>query len=113
MIKSSKSGFVAIFAASALLGYLPNLGADIPGITPVAILDPSPGTDVFAPRLLRLNHATHKIYVAGLPSDSTRNFGLKVIDATTFSVTAGIDLGRYTGSLNGFYPPGLDVDESA
>jgi hypothetical protein len=113
VIKSNKFGFVAVLATLALLGSVPMLRADIPGLTPAATLDPSAGTDVFAPRLLRLNHTTHKIYVAGLPSDSTRNFGLKVIDATSFSVTAGIDLGRYTGSFNGFYPIGLDVDESA
>ena len=97
----------------ALLGSPLVLRADIPGITPAATLDLSPGTDVFAPNLLRINHTTHKIYVAGFPSDSSRNFGLKVIDATSFSVTTGIDLGRYTGSFNGFYPIGLDVDESA
>lgn len=113
MIKSNKFVFVAALAALALLGSPLILRADIPGITPAATLDLSPGTDVFAPNLLRINHSTHKIYVAGFPSDSTRNFGLKVIDATSFSVTTGIDLGRYTGSFNGFYPIGLDVDESA
>ncbi len=101
MIKSNKFGFVA---ALALLGSLSTLRADIPGITPVATLDPSAGTDVFALQYFRLNHATHKLYVAGFPSDSTRNFGLKVIDATSFSVTAGIDLGRYSGSGSRLLP---------
>ena len=113
MIQRHKPIFVAALAALVLIESLPIVRADIPGITLSATLDPSSGTDVFAPRLLRLNHATHKIYVAGLPSDSSRNFGLKVIDATSFSAIAGIDLGRYAGSYNGFYPIGLDVDESA
>jgi DNA-binding beta-propeller fold protein YncE len=112
-IHISRHFLVAALAAWALLGSLPAVNADIPGTTPSETIDPSPGTDVFALQMLRLNHATHKIYVAGFPSDSTRNFGLKVIDATSFSVTAGIDLGRYSGSYNGFYPIGLDVDESA
>ncbi|MDP9005209.1 MAG: hypothetical protein M3N12_10535 [Verrucomicrobiota bacterium] len=104
--------FTAALAALALLGLLPAIRADIPGLTPVETIDPSLGTDVYALQYFRLNHATHKLYVAGYPSDSTRNFGLKVIDTTSFAVTAGIDLGRYSGSYNGFYPIGLDVDES-
>ncbi len=103
---------IAALAASTLLGTLPQSRADIPGTTLAETIDPSPGTDVFAPQHLGLNHATHKLYVAGYPSDSTRNFGLKVIDATSFNVTTGIDLGRYAAQYNGFYPLGLDVDES-
>jgi len=101
-----------LFALLAFLAPIVCLHADIPGLTPVETIDPSPGTDVYALQYFRLNHATHKLYVAGYPSDSTRNFGLKVIDTTSFAVTAGIDLGRYSGSYNGFYPIGLDVDES-
>ena len=101
-----------LFALLAFLAPIACLHADIPGLTPVETIDPSPGTDVYALQYFRLNHATHKLYVAGYPSDSTRNFGLKVIDTTSFALTAGIDLGRYSGSYNGFYPIGLDVDES-
>ncbi|MEY2573885.1 MAG: hypothetical protein QOJ87_2098, partial [Verrucomicrobiota bacterium] len=111
-IRISRHFLIAALAASALLGPLPVVDADIPGLTPVETIDPSPGADVFAPQYLRLNHATHRLYVAGFSSDSTRNFGLKVIDTTAFAVTAGIDLGRYSSSYNGFYPIGLDVDES-
>lgn len=114
MIKIHTSRFlVATLAALALLGPIPSIRADIPGTTLAATIDPSLGTDAFGLTLLRVNHATHKLYTAGYPSDSTRNHGLKVVDATSNSLLAGIDLGRYSGSYNGFWPIGLDVDESA
>jgi DNA-binding beta-propeller fold protein YncE len=114
MIKIHTSRFlVAALSALALLGPLPAIRADIPGMSPADTIDPSPGTDAFALQLFQLNRATHKLYVAGFPSDSTRNVGLKVIDTTTFAVTAGIDLGRYSGRNNGFLPIGMTVDESA
>jgi DNA-binding beta-propeller fold protein YncE len=113
MIKISNSCLVAAFAVIALLGYLPVAEADIPGVTLAGTIDPSPGTDAYGLQVLQLNHATHKLYVAGFPSDSTRNFGLKVIDTTSNVIIGGIDLGRYTGSYNGFWPIGMDVDESA
>ena len=114
MIKTRLSPYflAATVAASVLLGPLPVVHADIPGITLAETIDPSVGTDAFGLTLLRVNHATHKLYTAGYPSDSTRNFGLKVVDTTSNSLIAGIDLGRYSGSYNGFWPIGLDVDES-
>jgi DNA-binding beta-propeller fold protein YncE len=104
---------VATLAAFALLGLLPAIRADIPGTTLVDTIDPSVGTDAFGLTLLQINHATHKLYTTGYPSDSTRNSGLKVVDTTSNSVIGGIDLGRYSGSDNGFWPIGMDVDESA
>ncbi|MEY2547718.1 MAG: hypothetical protein QOD64_300, partial [Verrucomicrobiota bacterium] len=104
---------VAALAASALLGTLSHSRAAIPGATLAETIDPSPGLDVFAPQHLRLNRATHKLYLAGYPSDSTRNFVLKVIDTTSFGVITSIDLGRYAGQYNGFSPLGFEVDASA
>lgn len=114
MIKRHASRFlVAALAALALLGPLPAIHADIPGTTLADTIDPSLGTDAFGLTLLKVNHATHKLYTAGYILDSTRNFGLKVVDTTSNSLIAGIDLGRYSGSANAFWPIGMDVDESA
>lgn len=113
MMKINKSCILAVFAVCLSLGSSPMVEAAIPGLTVAGTIDPSPGTDAFGLTLLKLNHAAHKLYTAGYPSDSTRNFGLKVVDTTSNSLIAGIDLGRYSGSYNGFWPIGLDVDESA
>ncbi|MEY2550994.1 MAG: hypothetical protein QOG12_1138, partial [Verrucomicrobiota bacterium] len=113
MIRISRHFLVAALAACGVLGPLPAVNAGIPGLTPVETIDPSLGTDAFGLTLLKVNHATHRFYTSGYPSDSTRNMGLKVVDTTSNSVIAGIDLGRYTGSFNGFWPIGMDVDESA
>jgi DNA-binding beta-propeller fold protein YncE len=113
VIRISRHFLVAALAAWGLLGPLPAVNAGIPGLTPVETIDPSPGTDAFGLTLLKVNHATHRFYTSGYPSDSTRNIGLKVADTTSNSVIAGIDLGRYTGSFNGLWPIGMDVDESA
>ena len=109
----SRHLLVAALVAGPLLALLPPVNADIPGTTLVETVDPSPGTDAFGLTLLKVNHTTHRLYTAGYPSDSTRNFGLKVVDTTSNTIIAGINLGRYTGSYNGFWPIGLDVDESA
>jgi DNA-binding beta-propeller fold protein YncE len=58
----------------------------------------------------KLNHATHKLYVAGYSNHN--DFGIKVINTTSNSIIGGIALGRYAGTSNGFWPLGLDVDES-
>lgn len=113
MTKISNSYLAAVFAVLALVSLGPIAKADIPGFSVSDTIDPSTGTDAFGLTRLKLNHTTHKLYTAGYPSDSTRNFGLKVVDTTSNSVIAGIDLGRYAGSYNGFWPIGLDVDESA
>jgi DNA-binding beta-propeller fold protein YncE len=114
MIKIHTSRFlIATLAALALLGPAPSIRADIPGTTLADTIDPSLGTDAFGLTLLKVNHATHKLYTAGYPSDSTRNVGLKVVDTTSNTIIAGIDLGRYSGSYNGFWPIGMDMDESA
>jgi DNA-binding beta-propeller fold protein YncE len=113
MIKINRACFVAALTVWALLGCPPMAQAAIPGITVADTIDPSLGTDAFGLTLLKVNHATHRFYTTGYPSDSTRNMGLKVVDTTSNSLIAGIDLGRYTGSYNGFWPIGMDVDESA
>ena len=107
------STFVAAFAAVALLGYLPAAEADIPGLTLTDTIDPSLGTDAFGLTLLQVNHATHKLYTAGYPSDSSRSFGLKVVDTTSNTIIAGIDLGRYNNANVGVWPIGIGIDESA
>jgi hypothetical protein len=110
MIRIIGSPCAAVFAVFTLLGFLPISKADIPGITLNEIIDPSPGVDAYGPGLFKLNHATHRLYAAGI---SNRNFGIKVIDTTSNVILGGIDLGRYSDSANGFWPLGLDVDESA
>lgn len=112
-MKIHKCGCVVVLAAFALLACPPGIRAVIPGTTLVDTVDPSVGTDAFGLTLLRVNQATHKLYTSGYPSDSTRNLGLKVVDTTSNNLIAGINLGRYTGSYNGFWPIGLDLDESA
>src|SRR4051812_27330035 len=98
MIKSCRPRLIlAAVAAFALLAPLPTIHAGIPGTTLVDTIDPSPGTDAFGLTLLKVNHATHKLYTAGYPSDASRNFGLKVVDTNSNSTSAGIDLGRYSG----------------
>lgn len=114
MLKIPPSRFLfAALAALALPVCLATSRADIPGLTLTDTIDASIGRDAFGLTLLRVNHATHRLYTTGYPSDSSRNFGLKVVDTTSNSIIAGIDLGRYTGSYNGFWPLGMDVDESA
>ncbi len=112
MSKTNNPFLFAAFIVFTLLAYLPIARADIPGITLTDAIDPSLGTDAFGLLLLQVNHTTHKLYTAGYPSDSTRNFGLKVVDTTSNTIVAGIDLGRYAGSYNGFWPIGLAIDES-
>ncbi|HVF72747.1 MAG TPA: hypothetical protein VM940_14185 [Chthoniobacterales bacterium] len=110
----SFSSLRVAFAAIALAAAAPQIvHADIPGVTFVETIDPSPGIDVFGLQHLGLNRTTHKLYVAGIASDATRNYGLKVIDSTTFAVVAAVDLGRYPGDSNGFRPMSLDVDEGS
>jgi DNA-binding beta-propeller fold protein YncE len=113
MNKINHPRFVAAFAAFALLAYLPAVEADIPGLTHTDTIDPSLGTDAFGLTLLQVNHATHKLYTAGYPSNSSRNFGLKVVDTNSNTIIAGIDLGRYTGAYNGVWPLAMGIDESA
>ena len=114
MIKIHSSAcLVAALAALALPVSLATARADIPGLTLSDTIDPSPGRDAFGLTLLRVNHATHRLYTTGYPSDSTRNFGLKVVDTTSNSIIAGIDLGRYSGSNSGVWPLGMAIDESA
>lgn len=113
MKKITKSPFVAAFAAFALLSYLSAAKADIPGLTLTDTIDPSLGTDAFGLTLLQVNHATHKLYTAGYPSDYTRGFGFKVVDTTSNTIIAGIDLGHYSNSSNGVWPLGIGIDESA
>jgi DNA-binding beta-propeller fold protein YncE len=105
--------FVAAFFAFALLSYLPAADADIPGLTLANTIDPSLGTDAFGLKLLQVNHATHKLYTAGYPSDYTRGFGLKVVDTTSNTIIAGIDLGHYSNASNGVWPLAMAPDESA
>ncbi len=113
MKKINNSRFVAVFAAFALLGYLPAAEADIPGLTLAETIDPALGTDAYALQWLELNHSTHKLYATGWPTHSSRNLGLKVIDTISGGVLTGIDLGRYPGDPNWFQPLGFAIDESA
>ena len=115
---SSPTNKIASFLAStvgvfAFLICAPMVDADIPGITPAGTIDPCPGTDAYALQWLQLNHATHKLYATGWPTDSSRNLGLKVIETISGSVLTGIDLVRYTGDPNWFTPLGFAIDESA
>lgn len=106
----TKSYFTAAFAVFALLGSLPNAKADIPGLTFADTIDPSPYVDVYGAMQFKLNHATHKLYVSGYSNHN--DFGVKVINTTSNSIIGGIALGRYAGTSNGFWPLGLDIDES-
>ncbi len=110
MIKIKYSWFVAFFAVVALPNLLPIAKADIPGLTLADTIDPSPYVDVYGVMQFKLNHATHKLYVSGYSNHN--DFGIKVIDTTSNSIIGGIALGRYAGTSNGFWPLGLDVDES-
>ncbi len=113
MAKSKYSSFAAAFAVYAVLGLQPIAKADIPGITFDETIDLSLGTDAYALQWFQLNHATHKLYASGWPTNSNRNLGLKVIDTISGRVLTGIDLGRYTGDPNWFTPLGFAIDESA
>jgi DNA-binding beta-propeller fold protein YncE len=108
-----KLRWACLLAVVALLGGSVFVDADIPGITPAGTIDPAPGTDAYALQLFQLNHATHKLYATGWPTDSSRNLGLKVIGTISGRVLTGIDLGRYTGDPNWFTPLGFAIDESA
>ena len=113
MNKIIRTSLITAVVVLSLLGNLPYAQADIPGLTPTDTIDPSLGTDAFGLTLLQVNHATHKLYTAGYPSDYTRGFGLKVVDTTSNTILAGIDLGHYSNSSNGVWPLGMAIDESA
>ncbi len=63
---------------------------------------------------MALNHATHRLYVAGLAASGFQNLAVKVIDTTTGARVADIDLGReVVGNVtNRFSPYSIAADES-
>jgi hypothetical protein len=78
--------------------------AQAPGKTTfVGAIDPSPGPDAGA-GLLAINHAIHRLYVAG--------GNVKVIDTTSLEAITGIDIGTYPDDQLA-HIQAVAVDESA
>lgn len=111
-------GLAALFCAllSSVTGSS-NLVASVPGTSLVDTIDLSPGPDCYSPYQVVVNHNTHKLYAPGAGSNPKlppgSNHAVKVIDTTTNSAIAGVDLGYYVqgGSSKAFLPLAATIDE--
>ncbi len=92
--------------------------AAAPGVSLVATVDLSEGPDCYGPYQVLVNHTTHRLYVPGsgtnVPLPLIASHAIKVIDTTTNSAIAGVDLGYYekSGSKVAFRSFAATIDES-
>jgi DNA-binding beta-propeller fold protein YncE len=120
MLKSHLSFSALLFVLCAACLSVAPAGTP-PGISTLDPIDLSPGPDAYNPIDLAGNNNTHRLYVLsgiagpdGFPAPSDPTYRVKVIDTTSNSTIAGIDLGLYhfSNSALPFTPRDIAPDDS-